>query len=272
MPGDLHLHSNASDGFFSPSDVAIRAAEAGLDFISLTDHNTTVGLAPAARALEGSHVRIISGIELGCRTSNDTELHILGYGFAPENPCLQKLAGEARHCKIEQLSRIIERLRNHSIRIDWEELPAPKEGCSVGRPVLARLLVTKGFARSVQEAFLRYLGADGSAYVPLEGFGPRECVRAIHDSGGLAVLAHPKTEELDEWIEQLVADGLDGIEVYRPRADGNEELYREMVARHFGLIASGGSDWHGAPGEDALGTFTVSADDVKALFSAIGEV
>ena len=264
--GDLHIHSTHSDGAAQPAEIARQAVGGGLSFISLTDHNCIEGVEELRRHLAGTSVRVIDGVEVSADADGETEIHILGYGVDIGNQALLAgLAGIVAR-KREQLDRMVAALRRQGVSISSDEIPDRGTGY-VGRPALARLLLDKGVVRTYGEAFARFLGVEGSVYGPLGGMGPAECIELIHQAGGLAVLGHPSMGLLDGWVIRLAQAGLDGMEVYRPNSGGNEELYAEMVARDFGLVATAGSDWHGRPSECPLGTFTVDADRLAEFFA-----
>jgi hypothetical protein len=133
------------------------------------------------------------------------------------------------------------------------------------------MLVRQGVVRTVGQAFRRYLGRRSSCFVQMEPFEPGRCIRAIHAAGGLAVLAHPRIRTVDAWIEPLAKMGLDGIEVYRPACSGNQLLYVEKAVEHFGLLATGGSDWHGRDRDPPLGAFSVAHSRIRRFMDALAE-
>ncbi len=265
---DLHVHSTFSDGRADPAEVARQACSAGLGCIALTDHNVIDGLEPLGKCLDGTGVRLVAGVELTADGDDGSEIHILGYGIDSGSEALQRALEKIAVLKRRQLACMVAGLRQQGVDISADDLPQRECGY-VGRPVLARLLVERGIVRRSSEAFSRYLGAAGSVYVPLGALSPTECVELIHGIGGLAVLAHPRTELLDGWVGRLAEAGLGGVEVYRPRADGAEVFYAETVARDFGMAATGGSDWHGLPAEGPLGSFAVEFEKVAEFFARL---
>ena len=268
MSCDLHIHTTASDGRLSPAEVARAAASAGLAFISITDHNILSGLSDAERELAGASARLIDGVELSALREGEEEIHILGYGFDRENETLRETCGEIRRRKTEQFWQIVSMLAAVGIDLDLSELPRG-EAVYVGRPDLARLLVRDGFVRSIREAFVRFLGSGGAAYVPMEPMHPRRCIDAIHAAGGVAVLAHPTIRIIDLWIKSLKGMGLDGVETIRPFCSGNVQLYIEKAAEHFDLFVTGGSDLHGREDEPGVGVFRVPRTRLRSFFDAL---
>lgn len=268
--GDLHIHTNVSDGAFTPAAVARMAAAGGLDFFAVTDHNSLAGLGLVERAVPADGPRFICGVELSSQPQEGDEIHVLGYGFGADLSALEATCRRITRRKQEQLREMIRRLRQEGVDVDPACVPRDEGDVYVGRPLLAEELVRKGLVRTLNQAFVRYLGRGRPAFVPMRQFNPCHCIEAIHGAGGLAVLAHPTIATVDRWIEPLAAMGLDGVEAYRPALAGNEQLYVEKVAEHFGLFVTGGSDWHGRQGGSPLGAFSVSDRQIGDFFRALG--
>jgi predicted metal-dependent phosphoesterase TrpH len=269
MTGDLHIHTNVSDGTFPPCEVVQKVSDGGLGFFAVTDHNTVGALAQIDQAISGFRLQFIPGVELSAQPEEGHELHLLGYGI---NPTCHELLDVCRriHClKREQLREIVHRLSEAGVDVDVRHVFVDDEDAYVGRPVVARLLVRDGVVSSFGQAFGRYLGRDAPAFVRMRPFGPEVCIEAIHKAGGLAVLAHPSIEVVDRWVAPLAQMGVDGVESYRPALSGNEELYIEKAAEHFGLFVTGGSDWHGREGESPLGAFSVGDAQINGFFAAL---
>ena len=266
---DLHIHSSCSDGLVSPTGIARQAIQAGLSCISLTDHNTVVGLRELRSCLEGSSVELIDGVELCANSEDATEIHILGYGVSPQDAGLLETLLRVASLKRVQMARMVEGLQQQGVDVRVEDIPGGLEAEYVGRPMLAHVLMQKGVVRTTREAFDRYLGSGGSVYVPLGALSPEECMQVIHNAGGLAVFGHPTIELLDAYVVKLAHVGLDGLEVYRPSIGGNKELYAEMVAQDFGLFVTGGSDWHGRAAEGPLGGFSVPGEKLSGFSERI---
>jgi len=264
---DLHIHSSRSDGFVAPAMIARQLADAGLDRVALTDHNVLDGLAELRDGLDGSGVGLINGVELSVGKDAAGEFHLLGYGVDPDSPALRQVCSFLVSRKRLQISRMIERLQGAGVDITAEEVLGTDATRYVGRQALARTLLRKGAVGSPGEAFGRYLGLGGKAYVPMGAVSPEEAVSVVHQAGGVAVLAHPSVKLLDTWVSRLAAAGMDGIEVYRPASGGNQELYSEMVAEDFGMFATGGSDWHGSASEGPLGGFWVASGKLDGFFA-----
>ncbi|MEI7834024.1 MAG: PHP domain-containing protein, partial [bacterium] len=241
---DLHLHTTCSDGTLTPAETVAVAAERGVRVIAITDHDTVAGIAPARAVAAG--VQVISGVEINTEVKREN-IHILGYGFDPENQqLLDGLAGlrEGRRTRARQM---LKRLADIGYPLDDAAVMA-YDG-AIGRPHLARALVAAGYLPSESEVFARVLGNRCPAYVPREKFTPEEAIALIHAAGGIASLAHPgKLGDPMRFIRQLCAAGLDGLEAYH--SDHSPQLTARMVARasEFGLLVTGGTDSHGPGG------------------------
>jgi predicted metal-dependent phosphoesterase TrpH len=272
---DLHIHTTASDGMFAPEDVVRMAKEAGLVAIAITDHDTVGGVAQAVAAAAKWGMELVPGIEIST-LADGQDVHVLGYFVDTEQEWFLKRLQSLHNTREERNRKIIGKLNELGIAITWEEVQAKKRGASpqknIGRPHIAEVLVDKGVVRSMNEAFDRYLGKDGAAYVTTKRISPFEAIDLIKEAGGVPVLAHPGLYENDALVEEIIAHGLAGLEVYHPDHDEEHtQRYREMAEQH-GLIVTGGSDFHGerhgsmfhAP----IGTKTVAYDQVEQLKSA----
>lgn len=269
--GDLHIHTRISDGLVSPAEVARRAVRHGLDFFSIADHNSLLGLEAARSALGGDGPELIDGVELSVQPEGDREFHLLGYGFDPDCEELREVCRRIVSRKKEQLLRILDGVRRSGVEVDVADLLDGDDRTYTGRPLIARRMVERGVVPSPGAAFGRFLGEGAPTFVPMRRFDPARAIRAVQEAGGVTVLAHPTIELVDAWLHRLERMGLDGIETYRPRLRGNQQLYIEKAAEHFDLFVTGGSDWHGRPNEDELGAFSVSSDRLTRFFAAIAD-
>ena len=268
--GDLHLHTNVSDGRLSPTDVVKKVVAAGLGFFSITDHNSIAGQHEAKEAVPAGGPRCIYGVELSAQPNGAEELHVLGYGFDPADDGLLAMCRQLTQRKKDQLRAIVMELRLQGVDVYESELAFGDDDNYVGRPVLAELLVRKGVVRSMNQAFVRHLRPDTQTYVPMVLTPVKDVIEAIQAAGGLAVLAHPTIDTVDRWLAPLAELGLDGIETYRPALSGNEQLYVEKAAEHFGIFVTGGSDSHARGDDDQPGSFTVSEALLAGFFEALG--
>jgi 3',5'-nucleoside bisphosphate phosphatase len=252
---DLHSHSTASDGAFAPAVVIQEAHKAGLSAIALTDHDTTAGLAEAHAEGDRLGIRVVPGVELSA-VEADHETHMLGLHLGSTVPIDAKLA-ELRDMRRTRASKIVDLLNSNGVRITFESVLEQAGSAAIGRPHVARALIAEGWAADSRDAFDRYLAHGRPGFVPKEQLTVRDAIALIHAAGGIAVVAHPGSQGTRERIEMLLKDGLDGVEVRHP-SHSAEDIARLMaLVEHFGLVASGGSDWHGVPGPRALGSMRV---------------
>jgi predicted metal-dependent phosphoesterase TrpH len=243
---DLHLHSSVSDGVLSPGEVVAKAAELGLTVISLTDHDNVDGIAAAEKAA-GHYPSLvfIPGLEISTDTSAG-EIHVLGYYIDHTNPELLTVLKKLRDSRLGRAQKMIQKLSEMGMPIEWERVKMLSGDGSVGRPHIAQALLEKGYIDTIKEAFTKYIAFGGPAYVPREKMTPVEAINLITRADGLAVLAHPLSiTNLDTLLKTLVGAGLTGIEVYYKDYSLEERESLARLADRYGLIATGGTDYHG---------------------------
>jgi predicted metal-dependent phosphoesterase TrpH len=241
---DLHSHSTASDGAFPPDIVVEYAQKAGLSAIALTDHDTLAGVAAAREKGALLGVRVIAGVELSV-IDGEREVHLLGLHIARVDALESKLEA-IRETRRSRAIAIVGKLNALGVPITADLVWTEAGGGAVGRPHVAKALIAGGWVRDQREAFDRYLGAGRPANVDKYRLSAADGIRFVHEAGGIAVFAHPGADGRRERIEPLVAAGLDGIEVRHP-SHGAEDVSRlTALTEFFGLVPSGGSDWHGA--------------------------
>ena len=256
---DLHLHSTASDGSRPPADVVAAAQRAGLSAIALTDHDTVAGIDDATTAGVALGVRVVPGVELSA-VEGDVETHILGLHLSETRELEATLRG-LRDMRRTRAERIVGRLNELGVRIELAAVLEQAAGGAIGRPHVARAMIAEGWAVDFRDAFDRYLGNGRPAYVGKERLAVVDAIALIHRAGGLAVLAHPAQGGTRERIEAFVAAGIDGVEVRHPSHSSEDIARLSALVDHFGLVPSGGSDWHGATdGARTLGTMRVPAE------------
>jgi predicted metal-dependent phosphoesterase TrpH len=242
---DLHVHTTASDGLLEPTALVRAVEAAGVRIFSVADHDTVDGLDEVRRAADAAGLTLIPGVELSAYW-HAVEFHILGYFFDPAGAALRAFLASTREARQVRLHAMISRLRAMGMGVSADDVLTRARDGNVGRPHLARTLVERGFVGSTDEAFARYLGADRPAYVPRPDVSVQQAIDAIRGAGGIASLAHPGLHDRDEAIPDLVAAGLAAIEVYHPHhVFGRAGRYRRL-ARRYGLLVTGGSDFHGA--------------------------
>jgi 3',5'-nucleoside bisphosphate phosphatase len=265
---DLHVHSTASDGSRTPAQI-VQAARAGrLDVLALADHDTVAGVEEAIHAA-GRHLKVIPAVEVSS-THAGAEVHILGYYVDPAAPALVGHSGLAAARRADRMRGMIQRLADLGIHVTMEEVltAAGPSAASLGRPHLARVLVTRRYAQSFADAFDRYLADGGPAFLPTALLTPREAIDLIHEAGGVAVWAHPPLDTFERELPLFLSWGIDGIECFRPKSRPSESQLLEETAKLNDLLVTGGSDWHGT-WHGPLGSFALSRSDVEA-FLAVG--
>lgn len=262
---DLHTHSTSSDGVYTPAKLVAAAAAAKIGVLALTDHDSVNGipLAEAAAAGIKNAPRIIRGVELGTQ-AGEASVHILGYHIDIHNDRLLTKMNEMRHARELRLQKILQKIAALGYHVEVAE--CDPDNRAVGRPHVAKALVAKGYFETVQEAFDVLLKRGQPGYEPQPKLSPEEAVALLHQAGGLAVLAHPSELENKPLVSCLLKHvKFDGIEVYHPSADANEQKYWLRLAKEFDLLVAGGSDFHGVSGRfpEQLGIFEVLYTNVK---------
>lgn len=247
---DLHTHSTASDGTFTPTELIDYAVQKGLAAIALTDHDTTAGLAEAEARAREAGITFVRGVEFST-VHPLHDVHIVGLDIDPTHPLFAGKIQEFQHNREQRNLEILERMRDIGhFPISMDILHEIYGDGVMTRANFARWLFEKGYTASVREAFALWLGEDCPCYVPRKKVDPAEAIQIITASGGIPILAHPLMYHLDpEPLEQLVLslkeEGLAGMEVYYSNNVGDDEARMEQLARRHGLRISGGSDFHG---------------------------
>ena len=243
---DLHLHSTASDGRFSPAELVRKAATEGLSVIALTDHDTVGGIDAALEAAKSfPGLRLIPGIEISTDAPKG-EVHILGYFIDHTDTNFQAALDKMRNSRRERARQIVTRLEEMGRPIDWERVCEIAGGGTIGRPHIAQALLEKGHIESFREAFEKYISRDGPAYVEREKVTPSGAVEMVIEARGLPVLAHPLTiPEPEEMVINLKKVGLIGIEAYYASYPAEDIERLVSIADRHDLIATGGTDFHG---------------------------
>ena len=253
---DLHTHSTASDGILPPEQVIEAAQRCGLSALALTDHDTIGGIDAARKAGERLGIRVIAGVELSA-FCNEHEVHILALHLA-HLEALEKRLGELRALRYTRARKIVDKLNVLGIPLTIDEVLQQSNGGAVGRPHVARALIARGVVHDFRDAFMRYLGGGASAFVAKEHLAIEDAIAIAHEAGALAIWAHPGDGGRRDRVEPLVAAGLDGLEIRHPSHSADDIKRLQALADFFGLVPSGGSDWHGASeGPRRLGIMNV---------------
>jgi len=233
-----------------------RAAGLGIEVLAITDHDTTEGLAPALAEARQRTITVVPGVEIST-VSGREEIHLLGYCLDLENPELQALLARTQEARRERARRMLSRLANLGLVVEWERvIELSGGGGSIGRPHVAASLLEAGHVSSYDEAFNLWIGRGCPAYVERYKLSPEDAIQLVRRSGGLPVLAHPyiysrsgelrRSLDLKHWLPRLCGAGLAGIEAYYPHYPRRASRRLLELAIRYGLLVTGGSDFHGA--------------------------
>ena len=273
---DLHTHTNASDGSFSPSSLIAMAAKHGITTLAITDHDTIGGLKEAAKAALEHGISLIPGIELEIAWNREGEFHLLGLGI--ERPTQEFYAAieELARRRQERNLAIVDRMNMAGIIASYDEITAfstgqEQGGHSIGRPHFASFLVKRKIVKNLEQAFIRYLGRDKPFYIPKAGLDLENAVKLIHESGGIAVLAHPMSlytawGRLPELIKSFKEKGLDGLEAWHPATKVSSCKRLEELGKNLGLLVTAGSDYHGEVRPDRKLGITAGGKKINESF------
>lgn len=262
---DLHVHTVCSDGTFSPEEVIREAARIGLKTVAITDHDTVDGVRPAQEEGLRRGVNVIPGIELS-GYFHPYEVHIMGLFIDIYDQDLTEKFLQMRRERVERISTIVERLQELGVNIKAEEVLDVAGSSPPGRMHVAEVLVKHGYCLDITEAFSRYIGDDGHAYVPKKLITPQEAIQLIHSAGGVSIYAHPGLTGKDDLIPLLVDSGIQAIEAYYPSHTPDMVEKYLGIAKKYGLAVAGGSDFHGMRKQNTpLGRVRVSNEIVLAL-------
>jgi len=265
---DLHLHTQFSDGTFTPEELVLYAQKSGLACIAVTDHDTVEACVRAAAACAAVRMEFIPGAELTAE-HEDIEVHVLGYFLDTENRALLGRIAQFQTVRQQRIYEMVAALNKLGVPLKVEAVFALANCKSPGRPHVARALVKEKLIGSLDEAFERYLKKGRPAWVPKTKMSALESVELIHQAGGLAVMAHPGLNRSDEIIPALVEAGLDGIECFHTKhSTVMSERYLEIAERHH-LLVTGGSDCHGfSKNKPLIGTVKLPYEHVERLHAA----
>ncbi len=274
---DLHVHTTASDGVLSPEELVRLSLKRGLEVIAIADHDTTEGIPLALKAAEGASLTVIPAIEVSTDIPR-AEVHILGYFIDYSDEHLQQTLIRLRSSRIDRAKRMVQKLAQLGMPIEWQRVLEIAGSGSIGRPHIAEALFEKGYVSSPSEAFAKYISRTGPAYVERYKLTPSEAIKLIVNAKGLAALAHPiipgpplEKLDLETLLPELVSAGLGGIEAYYTGYTPEIERHLLNIAKRFGLVPTGGSDYHGWGPEPAeLGAVEVPRSALEALYARAG--
>ncbi len=264
MNVDLHMHTNCSDGVYSPEELTAMAVKANIQVMAISDHDTVAAYTEGHVFASG--VRVIPAIEMSSEYDGE-DVHILGYYIQPQHAVLQEYCTQFKTRRRLRAMEIVDRCRQLGYEMDEAAIEAVfAKGGTVGRPHIARMLVQKGYFPTVKDVFDKLLYRGGPAYVPYQRKTIEECIEIIHQAGGLAVLAHPGL--IARSLSDVLQRPFDGLEVYHPQNKDRWPVYLHLAQERHWYI-SGGSDFHGVKGRfpEQVGLYTVNSTDVEQLIS-----
>lgn len=248
---DLHMHTNSSDGTCSAEELLELVRASKITAFAVTDHDTLDGYRAVKALLQPGDPELITGVELSALLGED-DLHILAYLFDPENAALSSALARFRNMRHERGKQIVAKLRALGVELEFDSVAETAGESVIGRPHVAETLHRLNKVSNYQDAFDRYIGRSGPAYVPKAMLTPTQAIELVHQAGGVAVLAHPFIDDMAKHIETLVALGLDGIEVRHANHAPDQIARLERLALRHGLLVSGGSDFHGREGRHGM--------------------
>jgi len=267
---DLHIHTTASDGAMTPTQIVRMAADAGLAAIGITDHDTVDGVDEAVAAGQDLGVIVVPGVEISAIYGHNIEVHMLGYFFDHNAPALRSQLDTLRNARTIRGKKMVERLNEAGVAISFERVTEIAQGGAIGRPHVARALLEMGVVSTIDAAFGKYLQEGGPGYVPRYKISPSDAVTLIVQAGGVACCAHVAKLNRDELLIDLMRQGMRAIEVRHPDHGSAGTRYYERFAAKHDLIPTGGSDAHCIQGgkTTTVGGVTVSYGIVERLKAA----
>ncbi len=262
---DLHIHTNHSDGFYSPIELIQKVKQVGLDVISITDHDNLSAIYEAASVGKELGIEVIPGLEVSSDIG-DREVHILGYFIDPDNGELERYLKFFREERLKRAIRIVNKLKALGMALSIEDVLEQAKNSAIGRPHIAQAMLQKGLISSYYEAFNKYIGNHCPAYEKKVHISPQSVVKIISDAGGLSFIAHPGNMP-ESLLKELIEEGIDGIEVIHPSHNRHQVKFYKGIVNEYFLLESGGSDFHGGKREDEdnLGKYFTSSRVLEAM-------
>jgi predicted metal-dependent phosphoesterase TrpH len=274
VKADLHVHTTASDGRLEPKEIVSLAISVGLDAIAITDHDTIDGIVPALNAVPASaSFTVIPGVEINTDVARG-EVHVLGYFIDYTDKKLIAILQKLRDSRRQRAQKMVAKLADLGMNIDWQRVTELAKGGTIARPHISQALLEKGYVSSEKEAFDKYIGHNGPAYVERYKLLPVEAVKLILDAQGLPVLAHPADiSDLNDLMPELKSVGLIGLEVYYRDYNPNIIAGLAKLARQYDLIPTGGTDYHAFKdaSEVEIGGALCPGSSIERLFALAGK-
>ncbi|GAB6100766.1 PHP domain-containing protein [Halanaerocella petrolearia] len=241
---DLHLHTTASDGSFTPTELVNKAKEHSLSAIAITDHDTVDGLEEGKKAAQEVGIEFVPGIELNT-DYKDAEIHILGYYIDLKRQKLRDKLTSLKQARFNRIRKMVSKLNELGIEIEFTEVQELAEGAALGRVHLAKIMLNKGYVDEWEEAFDQYIGRSGPAYVKREKLTPFEAIELVKAAGGVPIIAHPGLVSDQGLLPELIDAGAQGLEAYHTDHNQEETEHYIELAQEHDLLVTGGSDCHG---------------------------
>ncbi len=271
MRADLHVHSTASDGTLSPSKLVLLALEAGVAVLALADHDSVEGIPEAVTAALGTPLTVIPAVELSSVAEDGRDVHILGYFIDTTDAVLLSTLSDLRAARVRRAEGMVAALSSAGFVVSLDDVRRFSSDGAMGRSHVARALVSAGHAETVSDAFNRFIGRGRPYYVSKDVRSPALAIQCIRDAGGIAVVAHPGVTRVDDLLDELSAAGLGGIEAYHGEHGDEQRVHYAAIAAARGLLATGGSDYHGPDAPNACLGSVVLPDEALRAFLAAGE-
>ena len=262
------MHTTISDGRLGPAELVALAAASGLDYLSVTDHDTLGMYLQHADMLARFGRKIIPGVEVST-FAHGREVHVLGYGVPVGPRALDGVLTDRKQVRHDRAARIVANLRDQGVDISMDDVERLTGGGMIGRPHIARVLVEKGVARDISDAFERYIGSSCAAFVPSSMLSPMDAIVAINACGGVSVLAHPTRNAAEGLLDELVDAGLKGVEVWSTSHTIHDaERLRDKARRHK-LVMTAGTDFHGPTEANPRPGCEVEAADLAGFLELV---
>jgi 3',5'-nucleoside bisphosphate phosphatase len=262
------MHTTISDGRLTPDELMHAISSSGLDYFSITDHDTLGMYLQHDALLTKFRQKLINGVEVST-FGGGREVHILGYGFPIGPATLSGVLTDRRETRRGRALKILEKLREMGVNIGMDDVERQTKGGMIGRPHIARALVESGAARDISDAFDRYIGSNCPAFFPSSTLTTAKAIHAVNESGGVSVLAHPTRNAAEELLDSLVSEGLQGIEVYSTSHTAHDaERLREKALR-YNLVMTAGTDFHGPTEANPQPGCEVEASDLRGFLDKV---
>lgn len=262
---DLHMHTNHSDGVLTPAELLAKVRSAELTIFSVTDHDSVTGWREVNALRVSGDAELISGTELSVRLEND-DIHILAYFFDPENREFNVALEFYQRKRTERGEEIVARLQKMGLGITFADVKKTALDGVIGRPHIAQTLHSLGLTKQYEEAFYKYIGNGGPAYVPKFMLAPKEAFDLVHRAGGIAILAHPALGDMFRHLPELVSMGLDGVEALHYSHKPEDTRKAKLAAKEYNLVLSGGTDFHGRGVREApLGSINIPTEYIDQM-------